>query len=361
MILLSGCLLAGPAFVSHAAEPSATRSPGTSRAKQQPEVWLCAGDRIEALCRPEAEWPFVKKHLSGIKFYIGQLYGDRRRGGQDNAERLRKYVKLVRENGLQVAVELGGCLDFSPLDDTAGEWSARRELQALNRFYAAGGKVDFLDLDGPIRRLLHPQKRRDGKHFKSIERAADELIDALRIHHRAHPETRYWLLTNFPNWGFRGAVSYHARGPRRQDYGDYDTVIRTVLAKSDAAGIQLEGVTVDNPYEYLIGAFHSAKLTDPKSVDWLGRVCRYEDFARSRGLHFNLIVNSQRGGNTSDELFYRETLQMVELYQRAGGHPTRWFVQSWYPLPKQMAPETAPYSMTALVKAVIQRVQPASD
>jgi hypothetical protein len=49
----------------------------------------------------------------------------------------------------------GGCLDFSPLDDTAGQWSARRELSAIDRFYAAGGKVDFLDLDGPIRRLLH--------------------------------------------------------------------------------------------------------------------------------------------------------------------------------------------------------------
>ena len=326
----------------------------------QPEVWLCVGDRIADLLGADAEWPFVKQHLTGIKFYIGQLYGPRSEMPDVTMERLRKYVRLVKACDLQVAVELGGCLDFSPLDDSAGEWSARRELSAIDKFYAAGGKVDFLDLDGPIRRLLHPQNRRDGRKFDSIEKAADELVDSLQIHRQAHPETKYWLLTNFPNWGYRGDVSYHARGPERQDYGDYDKVVRIVLDKLKAAGIALDGVTVDNPYEYLIGEFRSVKIEDPKTVDWLGRVRSYEDFVRERGLKFNLIVNSQRGGSTSDELFFRETLQMTDAYLAAGGKPDRWFVQSWYPFPKQMVPESTPHSMTALVKDVIQRVRPDS-
>jgi hypothetical protein len=29
----------------------------------QPEVWLCAGERIEELLSPDAEWPFVQQHL----------------------------------------------------------------------------------------------------------------------------------------------------------------------------------------------------------------------------------------------------------------------------------------------------------
>jgi hypothetical protein len=56
------------------------------------------------------------------------------------------------------------------------------------------------------------------------------------------------------------------------------------------------------------------------------------------------------------ERFFRETLRMVDVYREAGGQPTRWFVQSWYPHPKQMLPETDPHSMTALVKAVIERL-----
>ncbi len=316
-----------------------------------PEVWLCAGERVADLLRPEAQWPFVKQHLAGIKLYVDQI-------NQAQPEQLAALVRLVQENSYQVAVELGGCLDFAPMDYTAGEWSARHELAKIAKFYAAGGQVDFLDLDGPIRRLMYPEKRPDGRHFDAIEKAADELVDALRLHTQAHPQTRFWLLSNFPNWGWRGDVSYHARGPQRQDYGDDDTAVRMVLRKLGAAGIPLAGITVDNPYDYLVGEHRSVNLRDPKSVDWLKRVRSYEDFAREQGLEFNLIVNSERGGQESDERFCRETLQMVDLYRQAGGQPTRWFVQSWYSHPEQMVPETAPHSMTALVKAVLEQVGP---
>jgi hypothetical protein len=341
------------------ANPSETAegSQATAATIAQPEVWLCAGDRIADLLRPDAQWPLTSQQLTGIKLYVGQLYNHRRRAESADEARLREIARLVRAHDLQVAVELGGCLEFSPLDDSAGEWSARRELLAIENFYSVGGRVDFLDIDGPIRRLMHPKNRKDGKRFESIEEAARELVDALRIHHQAHPETRYWLLTNFPNWGWRGDVSYHARGPHRQDYGDYDQVVRIVLGKLKAAEISVDGVTVDNPYDYLTGAHRSVNLPDPTSVDWLGRVRSYEDFARQNGLTFNLIVNSERGGNESDQRFYRETLQMVDTYLKAGGKPTRWFVQSWYPYPKKMTPESAPHSMTALVKAVIGRVR----
>ena len=95
-------------------------------------------------------------------------------------------------------------------------------------------------------------------------------------------------------------------------------------------------------------------------MNWIKRVRDYEDRCRAEGLDVNLIVNSERGGQPSDELFCRETQQMVDTYLKAGGRPTRWFVQSWYPHPKQIVPETAPHSMTALVKAVIQEVRPDS-
>ena len=329
------------------AEDSAGVGPRGSR----PEVWLCAGERIIELLRSDAEWSFVKQHLSGIKLYVDQI-------NQAQPEQLQQLARLVKENGYQVAVELGCCLDFAPMDDTAGEWSARHELAKIEKLYAAGGKVDFLDLDGPVRRLMHPDHRRDGQSFQSMETAADEVVDSVRIFHAAHPEIRFWHLTNFPNWGYRGDVSYHARGPKRQDYGDYDEAHRLVYGKLKAAGDGLSGVTIDNPYDYLMGEHFSVKLPDPKAVNWLQRVRDYEDRCRAEGLDVNLIVNSERGGHQSDELFCRETLQMVETYVKAGGRPTRWFVQTWYAHPKQIVPETAPSSMTALVKAVIQAVRP---
>jgi hypothetical protein len=313
-------------------------------------VWLCVGDRLKELLDPAAEWPTVKQGLSGIKLYVDQI-------NKASPEDLAAIVRLVKENGYQVAVELGCCLDFSPLDETAGEWSGRHELAKLNKLYAAGGKVDFLDLDGPVRRLMFPDNRKDGRHYTSMEKAADEVVDSVRLFHQAHPEMRFWHLTNFPNWGYRGDVSYHARGPKRQDYGEYDDAHRLVYEKLKAAGIPLAGVTIDNPYDYLIGEHFSVNLKPATTVDWLKRVRAYEDRCRTEGLEVNLIVNSERGGMQSDALFAEETLKMVDLYLKAGGRPTRWLVQTWYPFPKRMAPETDPTTMTGLVKAVIERVR----
>lgn len=82
-------------------------------------------------------------------------------------------------------------------------------------------------------------------------------MDYLRAVKKAHPEIRFFLLTNFPNWGYRGNVSYHARGPKRQDWGGYHDVVTTVLAAAKEEGLTVAGVTADNPYEYLVGQ-HSA-------------------------------------------------------------------------------------------------------
>jgi penicillin amidase len=339
---------ADPAGKAPATAPR--RDPPTPRATRRPEVWLCTGS-VGELLRPDADWSFVKQNLDGIKFYVGLLH-------QPPPGQLAELVAMVRELGLQVAVELGCCLDFGPMDETNGEWSARSEIAALDRWYAVGGTVDYLDLDGPVRRLLFPENRDDGKRFDSLEAAVAQVVKAVDTFRAAHPGMQYWHLTNFPNWGYKGGVSYHARGPNRQDYGEYDDAHRLVLDKLRTAALPLEGVTIDNPYDYLVGEHLSVNLKPATTVDWIRRVRDYEDRSRSEGLTVNLIVNSERGGQQSDALFAAETLKMVDAYREAGGRPDRWIVQSWYPYPKAVVPETDPTTMTGLVKAVIERVRP---
>jgi len=315
-----------------------------------PEVWLCTS-LTDELTRAGAEWPFVKRNLTGLKLYVDQI-------NQAKPEQLKALVKLAKEQRFRIAVELGCCLDFGPMDDTNGEWSARHELAKIRKWYDAGGRVDYLDLDGPVRRLMHPDNRADGKHFASMESAVEQVVRSVRLFRAAHPEIKFWHLTNFPNWGYRGDVSYHARGPQRQDYGDYDDAHRMVYDALRKARLPLEGVTIDNPYDYLIGEHFSVNLKPASQVDWMKRVRAYEDRCRSEGLKVNLIVNSERGGMRSDALFADETLKMVDAHIKAGGRPDRWIVQSWYPYPKRIVPETDPTTMTGLVKAVIEKVRP---
>lgn len=318
-------------------------------APYRPEVWMGAGDRIYQLLEPGAQWDTVRRGLTGVKLYVDQF-------ALDPPERLKALATMLRRNRLKVVVELGCCLDFGPMDNTNGDWSSKHELEKIDRWYAAGGKVDYVDLDGPVRRLLFPEPN-DDKHFTDVAAAVEQAVVSVRAFHRAHPDMRFWHLTNFPNWGYKGDVSYHARGPNRQDYGEYDTVHRMVAARLKAAGVPLSGVSIDNPYDYLIGEHMSVNLHPATSVNWLKRVREYEDRCRREGLEVGLIVNSERGGMASDALFASETLKMVDTYLKAGGRPTRFMVQTWYPYPKRMAPESDGTTMAGLVKAVIERVR----
>jgi hypothetical protein len=338
-----------------AAETPTTGSPdGDAHAPTSPEVWLCTARAFD-LAGAGARWDFVRRRLTGVQLFIDQV----NTAGPDE---LRSLVEVVEEAGLKVSIECGGTLSFAPLDDTNGEESARIELAKIDKWYRAGGKVDYLNLDGPVRRLLYPaSRRRRASAFTSIGRCARELTDYTRVVNRRYPEIQFFLLTNFPNWGYRGGVSYHGRGENRQDWGDYDEVVTTALEILDEANVPLAGVTVDNPYEYLIGEHFSVTLRDPAEVNWLRRVRAYEDFARERGLEFNLIINSEAGGKQSDRAFHERTLKMLEAYLAAGGRPTRYIVESWYEHPKAIVPEDEPHSLTALVKAVIERLQTAGD
>ena len=102
----------------------------------------------------------------------------------------------------------------------------------------------------------------------------------------------------------------------------------------------------------------SVKLGDPTKVNWVRRIRDYEDFARGSGLEFNLIANSEQGGKTSGRAFAERTLKMVDAYVKAGGKPTRYIIQSWYPHPTKVVPETEADTMTGLVKAVMLKLHP---
>jgi hypothetical protein len=319
-----------------------------------PEVWMHHA-KWQALAEGEQAWRFVAENVDGIQFFIDSV----RRPG---SEPLEKLGAILKKNEIGVSVECGGTLGaFLPQGDV-GRRSAEHELAKLRNLTEAGIRIDYLNIDGAVRRLLYPNEGgRSGRPeiapIESVDRAVDELLVYLREVRKEYPQLKFFILTNFPNWGYKGDVSYHARGPQRNDWGDYFPVIETILRKTRQADLPIAGLTVDNPYDYALGEHRSVRLDDPKQVDWIARVLDLERYAESEGLEFNLIVNSERGGQTSDQKFFEETLKFVDLYLTRGGTPKRLIVESWYPNPRAVVPETEPYAMTALVKAVIQRVR----
>ena len=99
--------------------------------------------------------------------------------------------------------------------------------------------------------------------------------------------------------------------------------------------------------------------SDPTKIDWTKRALDLERYVENQGLEFNLIVNSCVGGDKSSEAFAKGTLDYIDAYRKAGGHPKRYIVQTWYKYPEKVYPEDEPNTMTNVLMRAIKNVKPA--
>jgi len=354
-------------------------------AGKKPGVWMTHMSP-QALAEEGAQWDFVRTHVDVVEFYINTV------AFYIPAEKLRDLVPILKKNSIKIAIECGyfdfenNSKDFTApnpkgitdvprttFDDSVGEETARVEIAKIENLLAAGGEPDYVNMDGPVRRMLHPAAdfgRADLRGFDSIDRCVDEMIDYMRVWRARFPKVQFFALTNFPNWGWKGEPAYTGAPPDGMLWGDYYEVVRKIIGKTKAARIPVLGVTADNPYEYFTGTHvhkpwinyqdepkASAAADDQTKVDWAGRLLGLERYVESQGLRFNLIVNSEGGGLASAEAFSDGTLKFLDEYRKAGGSPAGYIIQSWYKCPEKVVPETERHTMTWLVKTVIERVK----
>lgn len=355
----------------------------TATPRNRSEVWM-NHVHLEALARNGAKWDFVQQHLGALEFPINAV------GFLISAEDMRRLAALLKAHHIEVAIECGYFDWYSkeaefdlptprritdvprePMAPGVGAETARFEIAKLRNLTRAGLTPDYLNLDGPVRRMLWPGSdagRNDIRGLPSVDACVDELIAYMRVMRRKFPRVQFFALTNFPNWGWRGEPSYWGR----MFYGDYFAVLKRIVEKTRAAHIPILGVTADNPYEYYLGTqLHKAWMAlpgeaqparplDVGKIDWAKRLLDLERTVERLGLQFNLIVNSQGGGEASGEAFHRTSLAYLDAYLRAGGSPRRVILQSWYRFPERLEPEDEPYTMTNLAKEAIQRIESAA-
>lgn len=299
--------------------------------------FLCIGMNMENTSQLTTQpWSNeADKEIGGIKLYTGWL-------GKASIEELTQLATLVKQKNLQVSVEVGGLLN-PDWGDQIGEKSAERELPSLRRWRDVGGRLDQIELDGPERRAkgFASWGKDSTKFITDYKVIAREIDEYMALVANEFPKIRFILLVNFPNWGWRGKPSYHGRRLNRQDYGDYFESLSTILPVIQAAGPKFSGLMIDNPYDYASGKFKSATLNPQSSEDWMNRIADLRQVAKSYGLTCGLILNSQNGGKTSDEVFSKETLEYAEMIKRNKIVFDQAVIQSWYAYPKTLSQITA--------------------
>ncbi|WP_182868090.1 hypothetical protein [Stieleria mannarensis] len=350
---------------------------------ETPELWL-GHYNPENLGNPQHDWKQASRAIDGIEFYINMI------AYKVPPQNLVDFCKSLRKEGIEVGVS-GGYFDWvaipdqflDPSPDTPirerermvveagiGVETARVEMKKLENLISAADGIDVIALDGPIRRFLYPgadlgrtSPVGESKGIADVGQAVDEIIRYMQVWREAHPRVRFVALTNFPNWGWDGEIAYWGSGPKGMYWGDFRPAIDLLIRRCEETGVPLEGVRVDHPFEFATGEFSlqgtkwPEPVKDPAAVDWLPRILELENIVRSAGLKFELIVNSEYGGATSNEAFAKRSLEYLDLYHRHGGRPDRYILEGWYRFPDRLGPDSEPFTLSHTAVEFADRIQ----
>jgi len=322
-------------------------------------ILMCADGRNNPdfpwdLCQTD-QWPYVSDNIDIVKVYVGDFTPN------TDPEAVRCFAEALKAKDIKIALEVGGLLDwYADKGDLTAIYSFREEYEQVKPFieyvklHSGFVFIDIIEYDCPIKRMLFPFDKKADYH--SVETAVTELVRLTRLWKDYLPEAEINNITNFPVWGWRGSPAYFAVDGFQSGYGQYDMVLHEIVKQTEQAGIRLDGITVDNPYEYTIATAPTNQFELIEGLDWARRLLELEIMIKHYGMNANIIFNSELGGRSSSEAFALNTLIYIDLYHSLGGNPDGYWIQSWYPYPDQWLPEDQAYSMTYLMQEVLNIV-----
>ncbi|MDP1614956.1 MAG: hypothetical protein Q8L68_04090, partial [Methylococcales bacterium] len=226
------------------------------------------------------------------------------------------------------------------------------ERAKIQKLVTAGHPPDYLVFDGPVRRMIYPYGVEANYH--SHYTAATATINAVQYWKAEFPEIKIYLLSNFPNWGWKGSVAYNNHGytAGTMGLGDYFTILNVLYNTAINAGVELEGFMMDNPYDYTTKLVGSNQWSLISGINFWDRLRDFQNVVEGLGLKSALIYNSERGGTTSNYLFWKDTLDYLGIYTTGGpetvGGPNTHVtnIESWHEFPTSVLPDYTLFTLS---------------
>lgn len=275
------------------------------------------------------------------------------------------FAAFVKKHGIAVDAEFG---NFR-LTRGAGEGKAAAErARAMHAWLGHRGlQLRALHLDGPIRRLMGCDRaENDGV---TLKQAAEEIAVFLAESRKNFPETRFGLITNFPNWHYAPEHPGMLGTWTERSGVYYRDALEAVYQAARAKGTRFDFVEVDCPLNYYRA---TSNRSDPsRRVDNAAKFKALQQWCEARDLEFWLIVNfdtnpQQVAGkpDLGNRLFYDQTLAYIRRLRQDGIFPDCFTIQSWYKLPAEHLPEQGEYSFMHTARdavRLIRQLYPRSD
>lgn len=314
-------------------------------------------------------WEESLSNIDVYSFFIGNIQG--------NQETIESAVPLLQDREIDIAVEAGGILFFKGCYAGIGNRSAiESEIPKFQNIYNAGGSIQYATLDGPLRRALdtyNPEITCGGSF--TLDEATDEIVDYMERVHSQYPNIRFGLIADLAHWGYGDTKSYW-----KDNCGwdcDYEIALEALLGKIESRGEKIYYIHVAYPYDYVTtvaptreasNSYQSA-LTQQEIET---RLLQLESQVENHNIRFGVIYNSNsirdydgpRGGKYNepeydgghDEVYFDETLALIDLYYSIGSSPKDYMIESWYDTPLNLTPESQDFTFTNLMKSAISKI-----
>lgn len=350
----------------------------TENRGEAPGVWLNHFQLGSLASAPDSDWPVTREGLDTAFFAINTLWPmEKPMKLSISPKAAAATAEKLNRNGIKIGVECGYFDHSQALKDPSnaatdvvpsreipllvpgvGERTARVEIAKLRSLWQAGHQPDYLVLDDPMRRLTVPGQDNPAQLLQGMTDyplAAREVVSYMRVMREKFPSVEFVIIMNFPNWGWKGEPAF-LTGPGRSNsmnWGDAHAALEALFPAVEKAGQSIYALQGDFPWRYF-----AEQPTDAiaANVNWPERILQLESYARSKGTRFNLTANSETG-YVSAQAFSEDSLKYLDAYLAAGGKPDNFVVQSWYPHPKELLPESKPYTGAWLSARFIERLQ----
>jgi len=150
---------------------------------------------------------------------------------------LSHLIPLFKNNNISISVEGAPAKCSNP----STQWANYTVNHLIKPIYDNGGSVGYFSIDTLPNTLLNCSPP------LTMDQIVSETVNFMKILHTAHPEIKFGLISNFPNYGYGNNISCTG------EKVDYKAYLETMLAGVVAQGEKLYFVHADNPYDYANG------------------------------------------------------------------------------------------------------------
>jgi hypothetical protein len=221
----------------------------------------------------------------------------------------------------------------------SGEAYAEEITDMIEFIAAAGGKLEFFTWDGMMFRCFINER--------SPEEGIEAVAEAVRIIKESYPEFEIIPLPNLPNWTFMD-IPYNASDfAGRSGVPSWDYLCDIYLEKAAGKGVKTNFIQVDHPFNY----YHRNSREESAR-----RLAAIKTYCEENDMEMILIVNSagyrDLPAGQVDARFREDCLQYLEDLEEDGITLDYVDVESWYPYPQYLVPETKKNSFTNTIRDV---------